>query len=333
MAVQANEIAATTTQHIINVETDALAIAHPAWKDMLKNKYKASGLNVQFPIKLMQNVAQAYIPLTGATVDVSPSPQLQYGVLNWKGINYNINFTLQDFAFTNGNEDKADYFSQKINGAMKDYVRLQAQSLVQGTMTTGALGLDGFFDMVAASGTAYAGLLDTDYAANGLSPYLPFFGTDTTVNYAAINKLITGLKARMQQDGESVRDMVGYWNAAVQQAFLNSAQAQQRFYEEKELSSGFEGIKVNGVNFYLDENMAYTTTSGTPPVTTDVNSVIIFPKSIMKLAHVFGLGERSPFDGEIQLPNQPIKSAQHYSVLNAVCTNRRLIAFNNSLVA
>jgi hypothetical protein len=331
MAIQTNEIAATTVQHIIDIETDALQKAHPIYKHIVEEgKYKASGLNVQFPIKLLKNASQAFIGLTGAIVDTTPSAQLQYGVLNWKAVNYNVNFTLQDYAFNAGAEDKADYFAQKVNGAMADFIRLQAAAIV-GSSSGNALAFDGLGDALgAATGTSYAGLLDTDYAAQGLAPYLPYTSTATVVNYATVNQMITKLKGRMQKEGNVNASMMGFWNSAVQEKFLNSAQSQQRFYESKELESGFEGIKVNGVNFYLDENM-----NGSQDGATGDNYIYIFPKDIMKFAYVYGFGDsnKSPFDGDIQLPNQPVKSAQKYSVGNLVCVNRRLGAVCKTLVA
>jgi len=328
MAVQTNEIAATTVQHIIDIETDALQKAHPIYEYLVKEgKYKASGLNIQFPIKLLKNGAQNFIGLTGAIVDVTPSAQLQYGVLNWKAVNYNVNFTLQDYAFNAGAEDKADYFAQKVNGAMEDFIRMQAASIVTGS-SGNALAYDGLADIAAASGTSYAGLLDTDYAAQGLAPYLPYISTATVTNYGTVNQMITKLKGRMQKEGSANAEMFGFWNSAVQEKFLNSAQSQQRFYETKELDSGFEGIKINGVTFHLDENV-----QGSQDGSTGDNYIYIAPKNIFKFAYVYGLGEKSPFDGDIQLPNQPVKSAQKYSVGNLVCVNRRLLAVCKTLVA
>lgn len=328
MSIQTNELAAAVTQFIINEVPDALAKATPFMNYLASDEGKVSqngGTYIQFPVKTLKNIASGYISGTAGIVDTTPSIQLQYGVLNWKFYNYNDNFTLKDYVVANSQEDKAGYFNAKIKLSLRDAMR-EISSSMHGTSTTNALAPEGLKDITATTGTAYAGLLDTDYDSG---VYLPYTTTDTTVNYSAINKMIIGLRARMQEEGLSGSKMMALTNPAVYQRFLNSVQAQQRFgVDEQMAKTGFEGFSVNGVEIYLDADCP-----GSQDGSTGDNYFYIFPKEIMKLYYAYGFGKKSPFDGTQQLPNQPIKSIQHYMAYNLVCNNRRLVAVNKVLVA
>jgi len=197
---------------------------------------------------------------------------------------------------------------------------------LEGSSSTNPLNPEGLLDISAASGTTYAGLLDTDYDANA---YLPYISTATTVNYRTVNDMIVKLRARMQSEGLTGSKMMGLCNESVYGSFLNSVQAQQRFGTDENMAKlGFENFNVNGVNMFLD---AFA--PGSQDGSTGDNYLYIFPKAIMKLVYAFGFGKESHFDGTVQLPNQPIKSIQHYMAFNLVCNNRRLLAVNKTLVA
>ena len=283
-------------------------------------KYKVTGGTlIQFPIKLLANASSGAISGTGGTINVNPSQQLVYGTLNWKYYYWTVNFTLDDYNKTFESEEAVlDFMEAKKDGALADYVRTQSTDLV-GTSTSNALLYDGLQDINAATGTTYGGLLDTDY---GTGTYLPVTSTATIVNYQNVNAIITSVKARAKQFGENQSYPVdmGLWNQSCETAFLNASQAQQRFYETTELDSGFEGIKVNGVNFYTDANI-----QGTQDGSTGDNGIFVFPKKIFKFAFKYGLNSPSPLDGETKIPNQPIMSYQSYTSGNLICVNRRLL--------
>jgi hypothetical protein len=325
---QANELAAAVTQYIKSDVPDALEKAHPFLNYLVSSEgkeYQDGGTLIQFPIKTIKNASSGFISGTSAIVDATPSIQLQYGVLNWKFYNFNTNFTLKDYTIANGKQDKAGFFEKKTKGALADSMREIAEAM-HGTSTTNALAPEGLKDIAAASGTAYAGLLDTDYTTGA---YLPYISTATTVNYQTVNDMIVKLRARMQTEGLTGSKMMGLCNESVYGRFLNSVQAQQRFGTDEAMAkAGFENFIVNGVNIFLD---AFA--PGSQDGTTGDNYLYIFPKEIMQLMYVFGFGKESPFDGTVQLPLQPLKSIQHYMAFNLVCNNRRLLAVNKTLVA
>jgi len=327
-------------QHITNVETELLKKAS-AFSNMIAGSdvngtsrvKRGGGIFLQLPMKLLKNQSQGAIPLRGATVNMSISQQFVYGVLNWKGSHLAVNFDLQDYAFNKYSEEaKEDLIKEKMLGAEEDYQQMIAQQFILGT-TQDPLNPDGFLDMIAPSGTPYAGLLDTDYASQGDNPYLPYQGVATgNVNYQAISELIQKVLARTK-DAKIGGKMFGMWPSALGIKFRQTQQAQQRFVNEDLLKSGFGGVQVDGCPMYYDENLTYQVTdSATPPVTTTINTVAVFPEEIMNLYAIYGFGRGgSPFDGEVRVPNAPLHSAQKFMVYNLACKARRLIGFNSAL--
>ena len=331
MSKQTQELNALVVQYIDDVLFDGLEKCLPLWNYISKEgkKRQKGGTYIQFPIKLLKNQSQGFIPGTGATVSATPSVQLQYGVLPWKYYNCNINFTLEDY---NVAMDSAlsvmDFFTEKIDGARADMYRDLSASL-WGSSSDNPLAFDGIKDICAATGTAYAGLLDTDYDADA---YLPFVNSATTVSYAAINNMITNVQARMQASANVGNECMGFANTFVYEKFKNAVQGQQMFLNESEFAkAGFRGFMVNGVEFYLDAYTPGSNVSGT-----NDNWAVIFPKKAIKFIYNFGFDSGSPFDTTkegLQLPLEPLKSVQRYLSGNLVCYNRRLFAVNKTFGA
>ena len=331
MSKQTQELNALVVQYIDDVLFDGLEKCLPLWNYISKEgkKRQKGGTYIQFPIKLLKNDSQGFIAGTGATVSATPSVQLQYGTLAWKYYNCNINFTLEDY---NVALDSAlsvmDFFTEKIDGARADMYRDLSASL-WGTSTTNPLAFDGIQDICAATGTAYAGLLDTDYETGA---YLPFYGSATTVSYSAINSMITNVQERMQTSANVGNECMGFANAFVYEKFKNAVQSQQMFINENEFAkAGFRGFMVNGVEFYLDSYVPGSNTSGV-----NDNWAVIFPKKAIKFIYNFGFDSGSPFDTTkegLQLPLEPLKSVQRYLSGNLVCYNRRLFAVNKTFGA
>lgn len=331
MSKQIQELNAAVVQYIDDKLFDGLGKSLPLWNYLSKEgkKKQKGGIYLQFPIKLQKNKSMGFIAGTGATVSATPSIQLQYGVLPWKYYNCNVNFTLEDYnvAF-DSSLSAVDFFSEKIDGAMADMYRDLSISL-WGSSSDNPLAFEGIKDICAATGTAYAGLLDTDYEDDA---YLPYTNTATTVSYAAINNMITNVQARMQQGANMGNECMGFANTLVYEKFKNAVQAQQMFVNENEFAkAGFRGFMVNGVEFYLD---AYTPGTNTPG--TNDNWAVILPKKAIKFIYNFGFEAGSPFDTTkegLQLPLEPLKSVQKYLSGNLVCYNRRLFAVNKTFGA
>ena len=342
MAVQTTELYATIYQHIVDNVPDSLSVetAFLDWLTKEGKKKQEGGTYIQFPVKTIANAAQGFISGTNALVNVNPSIQLQYGVLNWKYYNFNANFTLADYTAAMGKEQVVDFMDAKVKGCLEDSSREIAIALwvgsntstsvvMNGVTTAGnALYPEGLIDIMAASGTSYASLTNTDYSTAAIGTYLPTINTDATVNYANINSLITKLQAKMRSNKKATK-IIGLMNPLAYARYKNAVQNQQIFIDNSTiLKSGFEGFMVNGVEFYMDADCP-----GTQDGSTADNYVVIFPVDIMKLYYNFGFGNASPFDGETKMPNQPIMSIQHYMSFNLVCNNRRLVSCGKVFVA
>lgn len=331
MSINTNEVGSVVVQHILKEIPDALSKANYVWK-LLADKqshYVSGGTNIQFPIKLIANASQGFISGGSAAVNINQSQQLTYGALNWKFFYSNVSFSLEEFTKTqNAPEAIMDFIDAKKEMAKSDAVRALTEG-IHNSSTTNALSFDGLKDITAASGTAYGGLLDTDYATGA---YLPIIDTTTSsVSYDSIVKNLSKLRARAQQEGSPTEYTldVGLWNASVEGAFLQAEQLKQRFYESKILETGFVGTKVNGVNFYLDNFVP-----GTQDGSTGDNYLYVLPSSVLKMAYKYGLkGKKSPMDGSVVIPNQPIESNKMYFAGNLICNNRRMILVFKNLVA
>lgn len=329
MSINTDEVSAVVKQFIKKEVPDALMKQNAFWNSLMKRlEYVPGGVNLQFPIKAIANASAGFISGGAQAVNVNQSQQVVYGALNWKHYYYNVSFTLDEMTKAlESPEAVINFFKQKKEGGKSDAIR-GLSSAVFTSATAAPLAINGLADIVAASGTAYAGLTDTDYATG---VYLPIIDTSTSVvAYDPVNLMINKVKARAQQSGENANGIdMGFCNENVYGQYLSSVQNQQRFYESTMVSTGFDGFKVNGVNIYMDAN-----SQGSKDGSTGDNYLYVFPSSIMTFCYRWGLaGKESPFDGKVRITNQPVESNQSYISGNLMCNNRRLIGVFKNLVA
>jgi hypothetical protein len=267
---------------------------------------------------LIANASQNFIGGNGGTVGITPSIQNQYGILNWKFFYWATNYTLADMTIANGEQDKGRILAKKIKGSLNDANRAMATATYTGS-SGNALAFDGLADVVAPSGTAYAGLTDTDYPT---SAYLPYISTATLPTYATIADMINQVRSRIQKSEYSPERVFGLMNAAVFTKFQANVQNAQMFLDTKDMYSvGFQGFRVNGVEFYLDAYVPGTGTAGSAD-----NYIYIVPMDVFKFYYKFGFDNSSPFDtDDLRIPDQPILSTQKFIAGNWVCTDRRLV--------
>ncbi len=326
------EANAVVTQYIFKEIPDALAKANFIWRKLaMDNKqYVSGGREIQFPLKTLANNQLGFINGSTDVIDVNISQQLVYGVLDWKYFYSNVSITLDDITKTNDTPLAIrSLMEAKKELGVTDAVRRLTQA-IHGSSVTDPKSFDGLQDAIAAtSGTAYAGLVDTDFP--DATAYLPVQDTTTAVvNYSNIASMISQIKARLQQDGVSGIDYkldCAISNDAVYTAFMIAEQAKQRFYENTTLESGFEGIKVNGVFWYVDNF-----TPGSADGVTADNFLYFLTSKSMCLFYKYGLDKKSPFDGEIRIPNQTIHANQTYLAGNVAVKNRRVNGVFKNLV-
>ena len=336
MAINYNELSAVVVQHIDDPKNwDALAkrTALMNWF-MTKGKEKIDGgLTYNWPVKLIANASQGFGSGTSMTVDTNPSIQLQYGTLPHSYFNFAVNFTLQDYAIANGKSEVVKFMTKKTEGAYNDALRAWSTAAHMGTWggVTGSsqlypLNPVGLLDVVAASGTAYAGLTNTSFTDTAL--WLSNIDSSTaTPNYQNINILLNKIKAKTQK--EMPTDFYfGITNENVYSKYQTSIQNQQIFTKASIFESGSEGFNVNGMDVVMDPDCP-----GTKDGSTADNYFYILPSEVLKMYYRFGFGAKSPFDGDIRLPNQAIKSIQQFLVFNFACTRRNLVGVFKAFVA
>ena len=327
----AGEMASGVTQLILDEWNDGLSRATPLWDMVVKGDGRekfSGGVNLQIPIKLIANATQGFIPGVGGNVGITPSIQNQYMTLNHKFFYFSTNFSLFDETVANGPEDKIKILAKKIKGSLNDANRAMANSTylgtfdsAGGTQSTYPLSWDGLQDVVVASGTAYAGLLDTDYS--DATAFMPYISTATVPSYANVVDMINSTRSRIQQSEFDPKRIFGTMNAGVFTKFQANVQNAQMFLDTKDMYSvGMQGFRVNGVEFYLD---AYCPGTGT--ATSSNNYIYIIPMDVWKFYYKFGFDSSSPFDTtDMRIPDQPILSTQKFIAGNWVCTDRRLIS-------
>jgi hypothetical protein len=336
MAINYSELNAVIVQHIDDPKTwDGLAKRNPfmSWLMGDGKEHVKGSINIQTPIKLIKNASSAFISGTSAVVDTNPSIQLQYMTHNWKYYNFNVNFTLQDFNQVGGDTEKVNFMAKKTEGALNDSIRelssafhIGTYSAAGGTINTYPLKPNGLLEVTVASGTAYGALTDTDYT-DDTTAFLPLIETTTIPNYTNINQGINKLKGRTAKELDP-SGFMGLMNPVTYSKFQSSVQNQQVFTKPSTFNVGSEGFNVNGVDFMLDSDVP-----GTQNGSTGDNYIYVFPKEIMRMVYNFGFGNKSPFDGEVRLPNQPIQSIQHYMSMNLICSMRRLVLVWKVMVA
>lgn len=336
MTIGLTELQAAVTQEIFPEVSDGLKYATPLWNHLsTKGKKKQDGgLNLQFPLKALVNASQSAIAGDSGLTDNNPSQQMIYGVLYWKYNYFSVNLTLQDLNVASGDNQKVEFAVEKAQGAKADFMRsLAVQSW--GTSSSNSLLLDGMQDILAASGTSYAGILNTTYdpatydATNIKNVYSPLVYTDTTVAPKALAKLTAGIMARMQNGADMNEAIMGFCNPSLFASILTLAQASQFIMGNVDKANlGFKGFKLNGVaDVYMDVNVPGSG-YGTPD-----NWLVFCPESALKFYYNYGLGDESPIDGKMDIPGTVINSNRYFLTGNMVSPDRRMFAVNKTLTA
>ena len=330
------ELTAAVTQEIFPEVADALTVSTALWNHLsTKGKKKQDGgLYLQFALKALANASQTAISGENGVTDNTPSQQLIYGILYWKYNYFAVNLTLQDMNIAQGDNQKVEFATEKAKGAMADFMRsLSVQSW--GTSSGNSLLLDGMQDILAASGTSYAGILNTTYdptvydATNVKNVYSPLVYTDATLGATLFAKMTSGIMARMQQGGDMNENIMGFCNTAVYAKALSLASANQFIMGNVEKANlGFKGFKLNGVvDVYLDVN-----SPGSGYGSSD-NWLTFFPESALKFYYNYGLGDKSPIDGKMDIPATVLQSNRYFLTGNMVSPDRRMFVVDKTIAA
>ena len=317
-----NEIFATTTKFIDDEMPTIFTNTTPLYKEIMKKKvYVDGGNRLTVPLNFNPTETMGYITGTSADLlNVNTQQNIIPAELDWKYFYSNFSVTLQDLnATADTKRAVVDLVVTKAENTIAAVREFWAKSFY-GSANDNPLAINGMADIFAASGTAYAGLLDTDMGVDevGDKKWLPQIDTTTTtVSYAGIEPMLTKLKTKASLKGNAAK--LGYMvsKAAVLSAFKAAQQTQQRFLPAKDLEVGFDGLNVDGVIWYADE---FCQGSGSA-----YYLYIINPDSI-KFFHKYGFdGKNSPNDvSGLRLPNQPVMIHQKFYTGNLFCVDRRV---------
>ena len=224
---------------------------------MKKKEYVDGGNRLTVALDFNPNQSIGYITGTAADLlNVNAQQNLIPAELDWKFMYSNFSITLKDLNATADSKHAiVSLVSQKAKNTLASVRQFLATSFY-GSAANNPNAFNGMADIFAASGTSYAGLLDTDLGVDavGDKKWLPQFDTTSTVcDYQTIEPMLTKLKTKASIEGNASR--LGYMvsKAAVLSSFKQKQQMQQRFLPAKDLEVGFDGINVDGVVWYADE--------------------------------------------------------------------------------
>ncbi len=313
-----DEIFAVTTKYIDKNVEEIFCNTTPLLKEIMKKKEYVDGGN-RLTVALDFNPNQAIGYITGTAADllnVNPQQNLIPAELDWKFMYSNFSITLKDLNATADSKHAiVSLVSQKAKNTLASVRQFLASSFY-GSAANNPNAFNGLADIFAASGTAYAGLLDTDLGVDavGDKKWLPQFDTTSTVcDYQSIEPMLTKLKTKASIEGNASK--LGYMvsKAAILSAFKQKQQLQQRFLPAKDLEAGFDGVNVDGVVWYADEFCPAST-------------LYLINADSIKFFHKYGFeGKDSPQDvSGLRIPNQPIMVHQKFYTGNLFCVDRRL---------
>ena len=291
---------------------------HPLLKKILERKEYAEGERLQFPVNFNQMSNIGYI--SGTTADVLNSntqQNLTYGELNWKMFVEDFSVTLEELVKASGTNAVVDIVTAKSENTVESFRNFLHAGFF-GSAATDPLAVNGLLDIFAASGTSYAGLLNTDFGNDqaGDNLWLPLISTSVNYpSYSNVSQFITKIKAK----SASAIDYI-ISTPAIFQRYKDLQQASgQRYVGETGLKSGFDSIMIDGVPFIPD---AFC--QGTGGATTD-SYLYGISSSTMGLKYKYGWDKPSPMDDKgLNLPNQPVMFSKKMYAANVFCNNRRL---------
>lgn len=321
-----DEIYSLTNDYIYSKISETFNTTSPLHKEILNNKeYVDGGDLIRWAVAVKPNSLIKFISGTTAdSIGLGTEENTKPCSVGWKFAVVPFQVTLQDLNATADSKHAiVSMMTHKAKIALASFKQFLAQSFYQSAVGN-PLAFNGLADMFAPSGTAYAGLLDTDVPpdAAGDSVWLPQFNTTaTTPNYATISPMITKLKTKagFSMEGGKLDYMVS--RADILSSFKATQQAQQRFMQAKELEAGFEGLMVDGVTWYGDD------------LAPAKKLYLINSKSI-KLFHKYGIDKDSPHDvKELRIPNQPVTSNQKFISGNLAMVDRRVNGVFTNLAA
>jgi len=327
---QLQEAGAVAVQYINDSIPDLLQQLNALYKKMYERRKYVPGAAtyLQFPVAYAENQAQGAISGDGSDlISLNQNQMLTFAQLQWKYYYTNVSISVQDLTQGGDSDDEIkSLIKAKIAQGKNSFVRLMSADLF-GSAATNAKKLDGFGDIFGASGTAYAGLNNTDVAN-----WFPLSDSTTqAINFASINSMFQQLKIRAGQyptDGLDSTMKLDYMvsNWFVMNQYMASEQIKQRYIDPTKLESGFDGIRFNGADWYSDANAP-----GTADGSTADNKLYILSSNSMYWFYRYGFEKPCPMSTSGVVPNSPLEYNVGYSAWNIACSDRRVNGYMSTL--
>ncbi len=333
-AAQLSDVSSVAEDYIEKGIPDTLGLANFGLHHLMQNKkYISGGDTVRYPILLKETESADFINGTTDVTSTNPQQNFTHGNLNWKFYYCNVVVTLDDLTRAGDTEQAiVNLFTEKVNFAKNKITRDLSRAYHE-SGTAANKQFNGLPDIFATSGTAYAGITDTDF--DDRTQWLPEIDSGTQiVNYRNISKMIDKLRQRCQglynqNTGQGYDVDIMFSNYAVRNAFTATEHDKARYYDKETLKAGFEVININGVKWAIDGN-----TPGTMDGLTADNYLYILSSKSMEFFYKYGIDKKCPLDQKSQiLPNQPITFNSNYWAGNVGCNNRRVNGVFKTLVA
>lgn len=325
---------AVATQHINKSIPDLMANKIFLLKKLYDNKvFKSGGTFIQFPVNHKELASKGFINGSTDVISTNPNQMFTYGELNWKYYYHTVAITLDDLTKTQDSKEAIISLMMGKANAAKGSIARELAEIAYSTGTAANKRWNGMADIFAASGTAYAGLLDTDF--DTADAWLPEIDTTTNiVSYTNISRMIGKLRTRTQglfnqSTGKEYKVDTMLSNYAVREKYLSAQQIQQRFVDAKNLDSGFDIVRVNGVDWAVDSYCP-----GSADNSTADNYLYILSFNSMMLFYKYGIDRDPPLkQTKNPLPDQPIMINVGYIAGNMACENRRVNGVFKNLIA
>lgn len=280
------------------------------------------GSKIQQAVQIAENKSDGFIDGKFDTLDLSASQQISFAEFDFKYQNYNVSITFDDITRTSDTPKAIrDLLVEKVSLAAGTAKRTYAKALHGNGSDSNGKAINGLGDVMAASGTAYGGITNTDL--DDSTTWLTEIDlTTNTINYANLNTLVGTLIARGQGAGDATGSFapdIMISNSFVQDKFLASQQTQQRFAREDDLKAGFAGCKYRNIDWYVDDY-----SPGSADGSTADNFLYILSSPTFALKYKYGFeGKKAPVDFNGRIPNQTIMTSQHFMAYNLICRARR----------
>ncbi len=296
-------------------------------------KRMPAGNNFGYILQLGENPAVDWIAAdaTGVFSNNTSNSTVQ-ATMDWKTLYYNTPVTHDDYVKAGGDSEVeiVNLFQTKASNTIATMIKKQSQQLyLSGYGAGNTLKMNGLEDVFSGMGVAYAGV--TPVAGTNTEEWIATeipaagAGAVNAINYAELNNVISKLRANSDFYAEGAQtntsdlepDLI-LSNYAVQAQFTNTQQGNQVFNNNANLTAGYDAIKVNGLNWYVDSYCP-----GSAGAAAD-NHLYVLSKNSIRFGYRYGWDEQSPLAGSQNMPSQLVRNELGLMTGNFYCVKRNV---------